>query len=222
MSPPVTGTAGPQRRAGHDRSATRDRLVDATRRVIETDGLAAATSRRITTEAGTNLASITYWFGSKQALVDVALRAELELLVEPALQVLESTGDPGARAMEAIGELLRTFTDRRDATTAYLAALVGAARAGRGGDDRPDATRDVVVRIRRRLASVNAALVAAGSVPGWVDPDAMASLVVAAANGIALQAAIEPDGPTAEAQAGQLALLLLAARGTAPTDGVDP
>jgi len=213
-----------QRRAASDDGEVRTRLIDATARIIAGEGLAAATSRRITEEAGVNLAAITYWFGSKQALIDATLRSEVAVLVDPALEVLETDGDPGIRMMDAIGRLLATFAERRENTTAYLTALIEAARppADPAATEPADPTREVVARIRRRLSSVNTELVASGSVPGWVEPDAMASLIVAAANGIALQCALEPDGPSASEQATQLALLLLAARADRPSEGTRP
>ncbi len=213
-----------QRRAASDDGEVRTRLIDTTARIIAGDGLAAATSRRITEEAGVNLAAITYWFGSKQALIDATLRSEVAVLVDPALEVLEADGDPGIRMMDAIGRLLATFAERHENTTAYLTALIEAARPPTDPDRTGDAdpTREVVARIRRRLSAVNAELVEAGSVPGWVDPDAMASLVVAAANGIALQCALEPDGPSAADQATQLARLLLAAHADRPSEGARP
>ncbi|MBS1836496.1 MAG: TetR/AcrR family transcriptional regulator [Actinobacteria bacterium] len=221
---PEPPTPRAQRRAASGDAATRTRLIEATSRLISGEGLTAATSRRITEEAGTNLASITYWFGSKQALVDAALRSEVAVLVDPALEVLEADGDPGPRMLEAIGSLLETFAERSASTTAYLTALIEAARppAGPESSRAPDPTREVVARIRRRLSSVNSELVATGAVPDWVDPDAMASLIVAAANGIALQCALEPGGPSAADQAGQLALLLLAARADPPSEGARP
>jgi len=67
-------------------------------------------------------------------------------------------------------------------------------------------------RLRERLATVVRGQVDAQLVPAWVDPDAMAALIVAAANGIVLQSAVDPDGPTVEQTAAQLALLFLTAR----------
>lgn len=200
----MTATAGPQRRAASDAGAARARLLDATCQLIASDGIGAATSRRITDLAGENLASITYYFGSKHALVAEALVAEVERLVEPAMRALEGDGDPVRRLMGAITDLLRAFAGERERAPAYLAALVEAARgAGRGAE--------VIDRLRSRLAAVVGQLVADGAVPRWVDPDAMAALIIATANGIALQVCVDPDGPSAEAQAAQLASLFVAA-----------
>jgi AcrR family transcriptional regulator len=194
-----------QRRAVSERGAARARLLDATCQLIAREGIGAATSRRITDVAGENLASITYYFGSKHTLVAEALVAEVERLVEPAMRALEGDGDPVQRLMGAITDLLGTFNDERERAPAYLAALVEATR-GTGG------TAEVIGRLRTRLAAVVGQLVADGAVPPWVDADAMAALIIAAANGIALQVCVDRDGPSAEAQAAQLASLFVAAR----------
>ncbi len=182
--------------------------MDATCGLIAAGGVRAATSRRITDAADVNLAAITYYFGSKQALIDSALAAEVERLVQPALHVLESNDDPTSRLLLAVQELLGTFALERERAPAYLAALLQAAHDPRGGS----AAAGVIARLHARLVSVVAELVDGVMVPSWVDPDAMASVVIAAANGIALQSSIDPDGPTPEAQAAQLAQLFLAAR----------
>jgi AcrR family transcriptional regulator len=200
----MTEASSPQRRAATETGAARARLLDATCHLIASDGIGAATSRRITDVAGENLASITYYFGSKGALVAETLVAEVERLVEPAMRALEGDGDPVQRLMGAITDLLRTFADERTRAPAYLAALVEAAR-GSGG------AVGVIGRLRSRLAAVVGQLVADGAVPRWVDPDAMAALIIATANGIALQVCVDPDGPSAEEQAAQLASLFLAA-----------
>ncbi len=223
MNPPhsdaVAPESPPQRRAVADGGATRAQLIEAARAIIAADGVAAATSRRITEVAGANLAAITYWFGSKESLVHAALRAEVEDLVQPALDQLESDAPPAQRVASAVTGMLSTFADKRDRSTVYLTALLESTR--QSGHHR--SSDDVVRRIRQRLASVNGELKDGGSVPAWVDPDAMAALIVATCNGIVLQSALEPEGPTPEAMAGQLTLLLLAAATTGSgSEGVEP
>ncbi len=115
-----------QRRSSSEDSATRDRLLAATTNLIARDGIAAATSRRITDEAGVNLAAITYWFGSKENLVDAALRDQVAALVEPALTILEGDGDPDVLVTESTMSLLHVL--RRD-----LGAFLPTASYGVGG-----------------------------------------------------------------------------------------
>ena len=107
---------------------TRQRLIDATRRCIAGQGLAATTSRDISAGAEANLAAITYHFGSKDELVAEALLEALRDWLRPALDVLGGGGDPAARTMVAIQTLTSTFAQHRDEAPAYLQALVEAHR----------------------------------------------------------------------------------------------
>lgn len=54
-----------------------------------------------------------------------------------------------------------------------------------------------------------------GLLPAWVNPSAMAQLIVALVNGVAIAVATDPDGTDATAIAGQFAQLLVTARTTA-------
>jgi AcrR family transcriptional regulator len=200
----MTSSIAEQRRARRSEGAVRGHLLEATCRLIASEGIGAATSRRITDAAGENLAAITYYFGSKDALVAEALVAEVERLVEPAMRALEGDGDPVQRLMGAITDLLRTFADEHDRAPAYLTALVEATRSDGG-------TAEMIGRLRSRLAAVVGQLVTDGVAPPWVDPDAMAALIIATANGIALQVCVDRGGPSAEAMAAQLASLFVTA-----------
>ena len=187
---------------------TRQSLVDATRRCVRERGLAGATSREITATAGVNLAAITYHFGSKDELVAEALFGELERRITPALESLADVDDPGAavaRMLSAVQLLLAEFERSKRDAVVYLEALLMAAHD-------PAYRRralGLLRTVRRRLAALIAVLRDDGTVPAWVDPDAMASLILAVANGIALQTQIDPRGPDQVAMAGQFAGLLV-------------
>ena len=201
----------PQRRSrGARPTGTRGRLLDAALEVVARDGMAGATSRAITEAAGANLAAITYHFGSKDELVTAAVTAEVERLVEPALGVLESDLAPAARLLDSVQLLLRSFATERQRVPLYFEAVAVELRTGHGGTAALHAT------IRTRLAAIIESLRDDGTIPEWVDPTAMAALILAAAQGMVLQSALDPDGPGLEAQAAQFASLLLAARTDAP------
>ncbi len=119
-------------------------------------------------------------------------------------------GEPAGNLLAAVQQLLSGFATERDRAPAYLTALVEAARSEDGG-----AARSVMWRLRDRLARVVLTQREGRHAPDWVDPDAMAALIISAANGIVLPSALDPDGPTVEQMATQLALLFLTAR-TAP------
>lgn len=207
----VTGPSGP----------TAERLLVATRACIAEQGVAGATSREIAAAAGTNLQAITYHYGSKDRLVARALVETVHEWVEPALAVMAAPGDPATQMLSAVQALTERFERRRSDAPALLEALALAPR-------RPElrtAIVDLWSELRRRLAAHLTALQADGHVGAWVDPDTMATLLVAVANGLVLQVTVDRFGPPMPALAGQFAQLLLAAGGsqgqTSPTSRAD-
>jgi AcrR family transcriptional regulator len=187
---------------------TPNRLLAATRGCIREKGLAATTAREITGAAGANLAAITYHFGSKDRLVSEALLGELRAWLAPALEVLAADTEPATRTLTAIETLIATFEQLRDEAPVYLEALVQAPRFSslHGG------VVDLWAELRRSLAEQIAGMRDNGTLPAWIEPDAMAGLFVAVANGLVLHVTIDPDGPDLRAMAGQFGGLLLAAR----------
>ena len=187
---------------------TRARLLDATRACIAGKGLAGTTARDITSEAGANLAAITYHFGSKERLVAEALLEALRRWLGPSLALLQGGGDPAARALAAVHLLVQTFDAHRDEAPAFLQALVEAPRmaplqAGVAG---------LFAELRGLLADQIGDMQQRGELGPGVDPEAMSALMMAVASGLVLQVTVDPDGPPLEAMAGQFAALLLAAR----------
>ncbi len=170
-------------------------------------GLAGTTSRQIAAQADANLAAITYHFGSKDELIAEALFGEIERRVRPALAVLGGDGEPAQLMLQAVQELLAEFERSKRDTLVYLEALLLATRDAR--------YRRRALRLYRSagdaLASMIEGMAADGLIPGWVEAEPMASLVLSVANGIALQTRLDPSGPDHSAMAAQFAGLLLAA-----------
>jgi AcrR family transcriptional regulator len=185
-------------------------LLDATRFCIAAKGLAGTTSRDITAQAGVNLAAITYHFGSKEELVSQALLEGLRTWLAPTIEVLGSDADPAARTSLAIRTLTTTFTEQRHNAPGYMQALVEAPRI--------QPLHDGVIRLWAELRTLLAAQILEmqrnGELEDWVDPDAMAGVLIAIANGLVLQVTIDPDGPGMQEMAAQFGLLLLTARRT--------
>jgi AcrR family transcriptional regulator len=197
-----------RRTTGHRTTGTPERLVAAARECLRTWGAARTSSRAITDLAGANLASITYYFGSKDALVAAALAQELDDWLRPVLDRLAEPGDPALRLVAAIDALQAIFEAQHERVAALLEVFVQAARDG--GDD------DVVARtwadFRDRLATVIAELRERDVVPPWVEPESMASLILVVAAGTAVGVTVAPDTVSHRAVASQFAGLLLAAR----------
>jgi AcrR family transcriptional regulator len=187
---------------------TASALKEATRVCVARRGLAGATSREITREAGANLASITYHFGSKERLVAEALLEGFRSWLAPTVGVLAGEGDPAARTVAAIQTLLTTFEEHRDAAPAYLQALAHA----HVDDPLREGIVELLGELRGLLAADIRAVQHAGELGAWVDADLMAAVLVAVANGFVVQVTVEPDGPTLPALAAQFGSLMLAAR----------
>jgi AcrR family transcriptional regulator len=184
---------------------TATRLLEAARAQVRTGGVGAASSRAITAAAGVNLQAITYHYGGKDALVAAALAAEVRAWAQPVIDALDTPGDPAAAMLDAVARLNTTFDDARELTPALLDAVAHAIR-----HHTPDVV-DLWEQLRSRLARQITGLREAGAVPAWVEPDAMASLILAVAAGVTVAIGIDPDGPDHRAIASQFAALLLAA-----------
>ncbi|WP_245557279.1 TetR/AcrR family transcriptional regulator [Kaistia granuli] len=78
-----TGTAGRE-------ADTRERLIKAALRVFADRGIASATLREITEEAGANVAAVNYYFRSKEELTRTVLETCLRPINENRLRSLES------------------------------------------------------------------------------------------------------------------------------------
>ena len=199
-----------QRRAASTTNGeARDKLLEATARLISTEGLSAATSRSIATESGENLGSITYYFGSKDALVSEALAFSARRLISPVLERLSDPDeDPVMRMLAAMQMLVELLENNADQLPAYAQGLASAAtRPGRDSE-----VQRLHSDLRQLLAEGIEAQAEAGQLPTWIRPDQMASLIVSLVNGVALSVAIQPDDIDVPAVASQFGQLLISAR----------
>jgi AcrR family transcriptional regulator len=187
--------------------STKERLLAAAWGCLCEAGLAATTSRAITESAGANLASITYYFGSKDALVGEAIEAEVERLIAPALAALEDdAADAVTRMLTAVTALQDAYRSVGDDAPVFLEAALQARRL----PSTAARLSSFFARLRQLLAA-RIAQQQAGALPGWADPDAMAALLLAVAQGIVAERATDPEAPSAEAMSAQFAQLLIAA-----------
>jgi AcrR family transcriptional regulator len=202
------GEAGPARLVP-GASATEAKLLEGTLDCLRRLGLRGTTSRAIAAAAGVNLGAITYHFGSKDELVAQALLSAVKGWMEPALETLRRDTDPAERLLAAVDLLRQSFERAREMVPVYLEALVAAPRH----DTLRTGVEALLTEVRSLIASQLQAQKDDGYIPAWIDPDAMAMLLVSTADGIALHATLEPDAVDATTLAAQAVQLLLAARG---------
>jgi AcrR family transcriptional regulator len=88
--------------------STSQRILEAAITCIEKDGLENLTTRRIAEEAGTNIASINYYFRTKDRLVAEALSMTLQHMLDDIYTLIEK---PSQRFMDALEEVFFYLID---------------------------------------------------------------------------------------------------------------
>jgi AcrR family transcriptional regulator len=207
--------SGQQRRA---KGSTVDaqvqaRLLNATIDLLTAGGTEAATSRAIARAAGENLASITYYFGSKRELLSQAMTATSRRLIQPVVdEFADDTKDSVAKLLAAVQQLYQILNDNQGLLGPYLHSLAAAPTN--------DTVATEIRSLHRELAEVLATEIASqlseGQLPDWIEPHAMAKVIVALVNGVAVSIAIDPTQTDPATVGTQFARLLLAARSPRP------
>jgi AcrR family transcriptional regulator len=169
----------------------RERLLAAAVNCLQEKGYARTTARDLVAASGTNLASIGYHFGGKDALLNEAIVAAYDAWIE---HVEESVfGGPLASPREmlerAMVALVDVFAEMRPqlvlAVEAYPAAL------------REDVLREKLAAVyaRARKAGVDMINRAAGELGlelGFA-PDALIAVLIAISDGLMIQWLLDPE-----------------------------
>jgi AcrR family transcriptional regulator len=115
-------------RRGH-----RQALLAAAKRCLYEQGYARTSARDLVAASGTNLGSIGYHFGSKEALLTTAMIAAIGEWGDALEQVLAAEADPAASPIERFEatwtRVIETFVDYRPVWVASFEALVQAERS---------------------------------------------------------------------------------------------
>ena len=88
---------------------TRDRILDVAERMFGERGFPATSLRDITTEAGVNVASVNYHFGSKEALLAEVLERRLQPINERRLELLDAAEARAGNEPPALEAIIRAF-----------------------------------------------------------------------------------------------------------------
>jgi len=111
-------------------TATRDRILAATLRVVAAEGIGAVTNRRVAAEAGVALGSLTYHFPSQTALLRDSLLRYVESEVARIGAIAEQlrASEPSAEQVAAIVEQLLDSDPARPGEVAELELHLQASR----------------------------------------------------------------------------------------------
>jgi len=182
----------------------REDLLSAARHCLEEKGYARTTARDLVAESGTNLASIGYHFGSKEALLNQALIEAFEDWTERLLAIaLEGREDAPLDAVAASWvEMIDSFEENRPLIVAFVEALAQAERS-------PELRDQLAVHYQRCRDSIaQAVAVSVGEVEG-MDPQAVASFLMAVCDGLIQQWLLDPKAtPSGEEMASSLGAAL--------------
>jgi len=191
--PPARKTPSAQRVAPVQKARTvshRDQLLAAARMCLEERGYARTTARDLVAASGTNLASIGYHFGSKDALLNEAIVAafadyadRLVLLVNPE----PGAGVPRAGIRDSWVAMVEEFGSMRPLLVAFVEAMAQAER-------NPELRAQLAAGYERLRETIGRVVVTAvPGLPGECARD-IASVMLAISDGAMVQWLLDPDG----------------------------
>ena len=190
----------------------RELLLDAARRCLETKGYARTTARDLVAASGTNLASIGYHFGSKEALLNEAIAdAFADWTDEVNRAVRETPADaPIERLLDGWREMLGRTEANRPLIVANLEAMAQIARS----PELRERMAAAYETCRAKIAEVVEESLPQGS---EVDATVVASFIIAVVDGITLQHMADPErAPTGDRLVEALSRSVIAILATLP------
>jgi AcrR family transcriptional regulator len=191
----------------------REDLLSAARRLLQEKGYARTTARDLVAESGTNLASIGYHFGSKEALLNEAIGDAFE---EWTNEVIGMSVEGNERApLDAVGaswvELLdNSFERHRPLLVAFVESLAQAERS-------PELRAQLAGHYQRCRDSLAQVVTDSLGEAEGVDPQVVASFLMAVCDGFILQFLLDPEATPSGEELGQSLGAALAQIGASQT-----
>jgi AcrR family transcriptional regulator len=168
----------------------RDLLLQAAKRCLRDRGYVNTTARDLVAESGTNLGSIGYHFGSKEALLNEALE---ELFVDWTRRITDAaTAEATASALQQTAAswvaMLGSMPAHRPLLQAFVDSLGPTIRSPKLRKQLADHYQEGRASIGRIVAdALGPEAVAAGA-----DPEVVASFLIAVADGFVIQFLVDP------------------------------
>jgi len=179
-----------------DAELRRAELTDAAARVIARSGVDAATLRRIADEAGWTTGVLTHYFADKESLLLATFQASLASRRSRRLD--RRLGPHFGPADELRASLVGALPIDEDRRRHWLVTLACCTQAS-GNQALADAQRDAYREYRHHLTELVRELGVPAADPP-VDPRDLAERLIAAADGVAIQALFDPASWPAERQ----------------------
>lgn len=175
----------------------RDDLLQAAKTLILEKGFTGTTSRDLVSASDTNLGSIGYHFGSREALLSEALEALFDewtdVLADAAF--FDADAPPLERLTASLKAIQETLGEHRALIRAFVEALAHAERSPAFRKQ----MRNHYRRTRRTVASFVETAVGPDAVKNGADPMMIALFLIAVFDGLAVQSRMAPgDTPSGD------------------------
>lgn len=173
-------------------------------------GRGEITARDLVAASDTNLGSISYHFGSKEALLDEAAKLVFEEWARAVASTISADPDvsPAMRLARALEMILDDFDAMRPYFLGFVQIVAGSERS-------PETHKQLVAHYRKQRDTVAEVIVE--SLSDSIEADDaqhIASLLMSVSDGLMLQALIDPDSsPTSQQLMGALGRARAAALG---------
>jgi AcrR family transcriptional regulator len=178
------------------RDTHRTRLLQAAQTLLREREYGNITARDLVAASNTNLGSIGYHFGSKEALLNEAIGLALEEWAETIGRTIR--GDTGAGLAGLMASSLSLVLDEHESIRPYYHAFIEAlARSARS----PDLREQLAAHYNRQRDRVAGWI--EESIPGTLNPQEarhLASLLLGTADGMLIQAFIDSHATPSSAQ----------------------
>jgi AcrR family transcriptional regulator len=183
----MSAAATPLRPAGH-----RERLLAGAMRCLREKGYARTTARDVVTASDTNLASIGYHFGSKEALLDEAIARGFQDWAAEVERAMLASPDAGAaeRFAASLEAMIGRFEELRPYLVAFVEALPRALRSAELRELLAGAYADCRAA---GAALARAAIEAEGLEIGDAEARDLASVGMAICDGLLIQWLLDPS-----------------------------
>ena len=177
------------------------RIIEAMRRSVARRGAAGSTFDHVSREAGVSRGLLHYYFGTKEQLLVEAVRRDCEVRMErlqDAVSQARTVDDFIDLMVQRLEETVREDPD-------YVTLVFEMFTLSRRNPEVADEYAELMRRTRGQLAEMLAAAEGLGIIHLHAEPDAVAEILFALADGFALRMLSEPEKDFATAtEAGKL------------------
>jgi AcrR family transcriptional regulator len=165
------------------------RIVEAMRRSVAQKGVAGSTFDHVAREAGVSRGLLHYYFGTKERLLAEVCRTDCDLRMAALDAQLAGAHTPD----EVVARLVASLEDIVEHDPEFLTLIFELFTLGRRNDEIAAEFAELVGRTRDHLAALLQSKHDEGDVELTVDAGALADLLFALADGMAIRMLSEPD-----------------------------